>query len=263
MSPRDLSLGPILFLIYIDGLSGIQLSSGNIVLFADDLLLYRKITCMEDFVYLQNNVDELAAWLSSYKLTLNANKCKSLLISRKRCLSLSPIINVLGCALERVSSYKYLGILITSDLSWSEHIKAISSRARKQTGFLYRRFYKHAQPDTLRSLYIAFIRPLLEYGVPVWDPHLQRDSDLLESVQRFATKICTKSWNSLPYQSRLDSLSLVTLSKRRAYLKQCHLYKIVHGLSVFPNCPIALSHSSNHNTRSIHSLTLEVPFLTH
>ena len=52
-------------------------------------------------------------------------------------------------------------------------------------------FYKHAAPATLRTLYTALIRPHL--AVPVWDPHLCKDIDALESVQRFATKICTKS----------------------------------------------------------------------
>ena len=52
-------LGPLLFLICIDGLSGIHLSGGSIVLFADELLLHRKITCLEDFVVIQNDVDEL------------------------------------------------------------------------------------------------------------------------------------------------------------------------------------------------------------
>ena len=41
-------LGPLLLMIHIDGLSGIQLSGGTIVLFANDLLLYRVVTCLED-----------------------------------------------------------------------------------------------------------------------------------------------------------------------------------------------------------------------
>ena len=74
-------LGPLLFLY---GLSGIQLSGGSIVLFADDLLLHRVITCIDDLDCIQNDIDELCNWLSSYKLTLNPIKYKSLLISRKR-----------------------------------------------------------------------------------------------------------------------------------------------------------------------------------
>ena len=159
--------------------------------------------------------------------------------------------------MERVTAYKYLGILITSDLSWSSHIQAITTKARKQTGMLYRRFYNNSQPSTLKILYVALIRPLLEYGVPVWDPHLRKDINLLESVQRFATKLCTKSWSA---HERLHLLNLDSLSKRRAFLKLCHLYKLVHGQSASYNLPINFSNNSLYPTRLNHSLTLEVPF---
>ena len=93
------------------------------------------------------------------------------------------------------------------------HIKDISSKAHKQVGLLYRRFYKHASPATLRTLNTAVIHPYLECIVPVWDPHLCKDIDALESVQRFATKICTKSWN-MKYQYTLNKLRLQTLNIR-------------------------------------------------
>jgi hypothetical protein len=142
-------------------------------------------------------------------------KCKSLLISRKKQPIEAPVINVKGQPLERVTTYNYLGILITSDLTWSSHIQAITTKARKQMGMLYRRFYNNSQPSTLKALYVALIRPHLEYGVPVWDPYLKKDIVLLESVQRFATKICTKSWSTHSYEERLHSLNLDSLRKRR------------------------------------------------
>ena len=130
--PQGSVLEPILFLIYIDGLCGIHLSSGNTVLFADDLL-HSRISQPSDFIILQKHVDELCKWLNSYSLTLNAKKCKSLLISRKKHPIEAPSIIVSGHPLERVTAYKYLGILITSDLSWSSHIQAVTTKTRKQT----------------------------------------------------------------------------------------------------------------------------------
>ena len=40
--------------------------------------------------------------------------------------------------------------------------------------------------ETLNQLYVYLVRPHLEYAAPVWDPHLQKDIDKLESVQTFA-----------------------------------------------------------------------------
>jgi len=57
--------------------------------------------------------------------------------------------------------------------------------------------------DTLKTLYAALIRPHLEYIMSVWDPHLHNDIDMLESIQRFATKNCCRSWNALHHKERL------------------------------------------------------------
>ena len=66
-------------------------------------------------------------------------------------------------------------------------------KSYKQMGMLYYHFYCDCEPNTLKTLYTSFVRPLLEYAVPVWDPHLVKDIAALESVQRFATKVCTKA----------------------------------------------------------------------
>ena len=119
-------LGPLLFLIYIDGLPGIQLSGGSVVIFADDLLLHRVTTCFEDLVCV------FKMTLSSYSTGCLPTKAeiesKSLFISWKRFLAVPPpppppILYVNGSPREHVSSYRNLGILISSDLSWSNHIK--------------------------------------------------------------------------------------------------------------------------------------------
>jgi hypothetical protein len=159
---------------------------------------------------------------------------------------------------DEVQSYRYLGVLITAGLSWSDHITTVCSKARRQLGYLYRKFYNHVPPITLKTLYIAYVRPLLEYGVPVWDPHHKKDVMALESVQRLATKICTKTWNASSYDDRLSSLNLSTLESRRKYLKLCYLYKLINNLSFFPDSPLT-TRSVGYATRS-HALTLCVPF---
>ena len=74
--------------------------------------------------------------------------------------------------LERVYSYKHLGIQLTSDLSWSAHISTLCSKARQQIGMLYHKVYRYSD---VKRIYVAFIRPNLEYATAVWDPHLFKD----------------------------------------------------------------------------------------
>jgi len=60
-----------------------------------------------------------------------------------------------GLPLEKVQSYKYLGVQISSNLSWGNDVSNICSRTKKHMGMLYRYFYRDADIDsnTLRMLY--------------------------------------------------------------------------------------------------------------
>ena len=74
---------------------------------------------------------------------------------------------------EKVDCFKYLGLMLSSDLSWSKHIVSICSKAKRLLGLLYRCFYHHASPQVLLEMYLTLVRPHTEYASTVWDPHLQ------------------------------------------------------------------------------------------
>ena len=152
--------------------------------------------------------------------------------------------------------FKYLGVLLSSDLSWTHHIQGVCSKARKILGLLYRRYYQYSDCRSLRQLYLTLVRPHFDYAAQVWDPHLQRDIKSLESVQKFALRICSKQWDAA-YQELLEMFSLPSLENRRLYLKLCHLFKIVHGLCHFPPEVVVPGSGSTHSSRSF---ILQQPF---
>ena len=172
--PQGSVLGPLLFLIYIDDASQMIFSNGSLLLYADDIVLYRPIYCQKDYNSLQNDVDSLCDWTSSPFLNLNAAKCKCMVISRKKqpIVPLTPIL-ICGNVVERVNSFKYLGVWVTKDLTWSRHVTEIRTKARRVVGLIYRQYYQYSTPETLNQLYVSFVRLHLEYAAPVWDPHLQ------------------------------------------------------------------------------------------
>ena len=155
-----------------------------------------------------------------------------------------------GVPLERVETFKYLGILLSSDLSWSAHVNSICSKARKLIGLLYRRFYTDMASDKLLELYKILIRPHLEYAAPIWAPYLTRDTSNLEHVQKFGLRMCMKNWDAA-YHDLLDMTQMPTLENRRLYLKLCTLYKIIHGSFYFPSHVIVPQPS-----RRIHAVPL-------
>ena len=167
-----------------------------------------------------------------------------------------PIISLYGLPLETATTFKYLGVLLTSDLSWSGHVKNVCSKARQLVGLIYRRFYRHSSEQTLRQLFLSLVRPHLEYATSAWSPHLQKDITMLEKTQQFATKVCTKQWDSSCHDL-LDKLRLPTLAQRRLHVDLCLMYKIIHGLMYFPPDLVAPSTTVTHNT---HPHLLHQPF---
>ena len=93
------------------------------------------------------------------------------------------------------------------------------------------------------NLYTALVRPLLEYCVQVWSPHLRKHINRIESVQRRATRMVPEL-RELPYEERLKKLNLTTLEKRRVRGDLIETYKIITGKEknnprkFFPMAPI-------------------------
>ena len=237
--PQGSVLGPLLFIIYIDNITSQISSTSTISLFADDIALYRTIRSPADYVVLQADITAITVWIENDNhLKLNVDKCCLMLVSREHTLSLTPPpLFIHGDSqLQQVNSVKYLGLLLTSDLTWSQHINNICSKTRKLTGLFYRRFH-HCHPQLMLRLYKSLVRPHLEYASQVWDPHLNRDVDSLENVQKFALRVCQKSW-SAPYHELLNSTNVHKLSTRRKNAKLCQLYKIIYGLTDCESNPV-------------------------
>jgi len=97
---------------------------------------------------------------------LNPAKCKFMRISRKITLAALPLV-LNGSVLEEVNTFKYLGVLISSNLSWSTHIQSVCSKARKIAGLLYRRYYQLSNSYTLVQLYASLVRRHVEYAAAV------------------------------------------------------------------------------------------------
>ena len=168
-----------------------------------------------------------ASQLMASRNHLSAVTC--LLQGELRSLTLQPpSLSVNDTPLSLVFSVKYLGIQISSDLSWSPHSANVCAKARKLIGVLYRRFYKHANYATLLQLYKSFFRLHLENCSIVWDPLLIKDKEALEKVQRFGLRMCLKNWSL----DREQLLQLSNVADRCSQAKLCHLFKIINDLLI-------------------------------
>ena len=184
--PQGSVLGPYLFLVYINEIVDTISEDSKIVMFAYDIALYRAIRSPLDFILLQLDVDAICNWIALNYLKLNILKCCYMIFTRKRypTLPTTPLV-VNNLALAKVDSFKYLGVNLSTNLSWSEHVNCIATKTRRLVGLLYRRFYGYLSPHIMVKLYTTIIRPHLEYACTVWSPYLQKDIQTLENVQKF------------------------------------------------------------------------------
>ena len=221
--PQGSVLGPLLFIAYISDLP--CAISSNSKIFADDTKLYRKIQCVDDSEYLQQDLDSLAAWCKTWGMQFNTSKCMVMHFGNN---NPNYLYHINGRLLETCSTHKDLGVTISDDLKPDEQIAKCVAKANSMVGMI-RRTFSYVDNDIFLKTYKVFVRPILEYCQEAWSPFLQKDIDDLENVQRRATKIIP-SLSDLSYEERLEKLGLFKLSDRRKRGDMIFLYKIINGL---------------------------------
>src|SRR6266496_4645285 len=132
-----------------------------------------------------------------------------------------------GKVIPKSELVKDLGVYIEPNLSFSRHISIICARARSRCS-LYFKYFISRDIRTMKLFFTTYVRPLLEFASPVWNPISQYHINMLESVQRYYTnKIPTCTF--LPYNRRLQILNLDSLLKRRLVADLILVFSILNG----------------------------------
>ncbi len=227
--PQGTVIGPLLFLLYINDLP--EAVRSKVRLFADDCIIYRQITSPKDSEILQEDLDALHSWECEWQMAFNPSKCVSMHLSRKKKIS-KHTYHLNHTPLEEVRSCKYLGITISNNLSWSDHVNLTSSKASRAVGFLRRNL--RACPETVRArAYTTLVRPIIEYAGAVWDPYVQQHTDSLEKVQRQAARFAMNNYSNREpgcVRAMLSHLQWESLALRRARARATLMYKIVNNI---------------------------------
>jgi hypothetical protein len=225
--PQGTVLGPLLFLIYINDLPSKVNSTAR--LFADDCLLYRHIKTNDDTTSLQDDINDLQYWERDWQMHFNPDKCEVIRITTKgKIIPSSYFIH--GKELNITSKGKYLGITISQNLSWNNHIDNVCRKANNTTAFLRRNL--SSCPANIRTkCYTTFVRPQLEYASSVWAPHTQSNINKLESVQWRAARFATGNYNTTSsVTTMLNHLKWDTLQQHCLRTKEIMMYRIINGL---------------------------------
>ena len=167
--PQGSIQGPLLFLAYMDDFPQCIQHHSKIAIFADDSKLYKIISKPSDMILFHQDLTQLSNWSHTWAMSLSIPKCKTLDISRKKSPS-NRVYHLDGTLLTTVSETIDVGITITDNLQWSQHIKQISLRANRTLGLIHRICRDISDTNTRKLLDCSIVRPKLEYASELWSP---------------------------------------------------------------------------------------------
>ncbi len=134
-----------------------------------------------------------AQWLVS----INATKTIFIIFTTKRPRPIPPL-KLRTVTLHQVFSHKHLGVTLTPNLSWNEHIPNIKAKANKSL-FIMKAFRYRISRQAFITYYFGFIRPIVEYGVLLFDSCTKALSDMIEEIQLEATRTATGASHAALY----------------------------------------------------------------
>uniref|UniRef100_A0A3P9JDD6 Reverse transcriptase domain-containing protein n=1 Tax=Oryzias latipes TaxID=8090 RepID=A0A3P9JDD6_ORYLA len=190
-APQGCVLSPLLYSLYTYDCVA-STNSTTIIKFADDTVVVGLITDNDETAYLKE-IGHLENWCERNNLLLNVSKTKELIVDfatkqKQRRNYQTPVID--KSPVERVNSFRYLGVHITQDLSWSCHINTVVKKARQRLYHL-RRLRDFRLPSVvLRNFYSCTIESILTGNITTWFGNsTMQDRRALQRVVRSAERI--------------------------------------------------------------------------
>jgi hypothetical protein len=229
--PQGSVLGPLFFIMFINDIS-VNIES-NILMYADDLKVYRKISNTHDCEMLQRDIVRIQEWCNCNNLFLNVQKCHAMSYTNKSTTILFDY-HIDHYLLTRDNMICDLGITFDTRLTFSNHINVIVSGALRSLGFIIRCTKNFSDIRSLKMLYFAFVRSRLEYGSIIWSSNCQTHIQNLEKVQRrFLKFLAHRIDGTYPERGRsqselLERFECQDLKTRRVNASMSFLRNLIH-----------------------------------
>ena len=244
--PQGSTLGPLMFLIYINDLH--TATNMKVRLFADDACLSLS---NKDPHILQKQVnielDKVHKWLKDNKLFINYKKSNFLIFTKKRHKHNFQI--KLGTEiLNQETSTNYLGITLDDKLNWEPHLNKLKAKLARNCFVIYK-IKRYVNESTLKMLYYSFIHPHIQYGISTWGKAANKLISKIFILQKSVIKtICNKNRRE-PSTPLFKRLGILKLNDLYTFQTAKLMFKLKNGTIVGENTLTEISNIHYHNTR--------------
>ena len=229
--PQGTVLGPVLFLIHIRCISA-RISPGtSSSSFADDTKVWRGVRSDEDCQVLQTDLQSIYDWADQVSMVFNSEKFEWLRYSVNP--ETAPNYKYLSpdsSSIEKKSSLRDLGVILSSDLSFSLQIEKVVTTASQMVGWGLRTFRSRGS-YLLLTMFKSLVQPHLDYCSQLWCPSAQEAINKIEGVQRsLISRISDSRLAGANYWEKLRVLRLYSQERRRERYLIIFIWKISQGL---------------------------------
>ena len=221
-----------MYIIYVNDILS-SINACKYYMYADDTVIYTTGSMLECMERLTKDLTTFKKWCNRNKLTLNVKKTKYTIFGlrsqtkhlREHALYIDDI------KIDRVHTYKYLGITLDANLTYSKHlenlIKTISYKA-----LLLAKMRKYISQDVALRIYKTIILPVLEYGDTLYDGANLKLTGKLQILQNRCLRTCLMPKQHIPTIRLHEVCNIAKLNMRRKMHLQLYMYKQKTNLSI-------------------------------
>ena len=225
-------LGPLLFTIYVNDIPKC-IHNAKINLYAGDMAIsVTGKTTEEVLLNLETVMSTVSKWFRHNKLSVNFNKTKYMLFgsNNRKLDGVKCPLKIGNESIDRVNTYKYLGIKLDQTLNFSAHIEYIRSQTIGKIRLLGK-IEPILDRNTSLYLYQSLVLPILDYADYVWDCLSQHDSLTIQKLQNMALKNILNVPRLTPTEQIHTHLKQDMLGTRRQKHTATFMYEVHHNMA--------------------------------